>query len=74
MLNDNAMKKNGMAEMRKTSYPRGVLFIREIALEKSEEISPILHRERLLVQREFFQTQKGLWQLPSFLSRQILLF
>jgi hypothetical protein len=38
--------------LEKTSYLRGVLFIREIALEKSEEISPILHRERLLVYLE----------------------
>jgi hypothetical protein len=33
--------------LEKTSYPRGVLFIREIALKKSERILAILHREEV---------------------------
>jgi hypothetical protein len=33
--------------LEKTSYPRGGLFIRKIALDKSEEISAILHREEV---------------------------
>jgi hypothetical protein len=33
--------------LEKTSYPRGVLFIRKIALDKSERILAILHREEV---------------------------